>query len=73
MEETCKPVFNLVLEPIKRLMAKTGLANDDVYTVLYVGGSSRIPAVQRMLKEYFPNSKHDSEANPQEIVALGAA
>ena len=73
LEETCKPVFNQVLEPIKILMAKIGLANDDFDNFLYVGGSSRIPAVQRMLKEYFPYSKHDSESNPQEIADLGAA
>ena len=54
-------------------MRKVGLENEEIDRVVYIGGSSRILAVKEMLKKFFPSSVHDSEANPQEIVALGAA
>jgi len=54
-------------------MKNAGVKKEEIFRVLLVGGSSRIPAVRKMLAKYFPNSVIDSEENPQEIVALGAS
>ena len=62
-----------IFAPIKRLLSKANMTKDEISRVVLVGGSSRIPAVKRMLAEFFSDCIMDDEINPQEIVALGAA
>lgn len=58
---------------IDDVIKKGGLNISDVDTVVVVGGSTRVPAVQRMLEEKFGKSKLDLSINPDEVVAQGAA
>ena len=60
------------LEPCKKAMSDAGLSNSDIDEVILVGGSSRIPAVQKLVEDFF--SKVPSKGvNPDEVVAVGAA
>ncbi len=58
--------------PLKQAMKDSGLSNNDINQVILVGGSTRIPAVQEMLKKELGKDPHKG-VNPDEVVAMGAA
>ncbi|SFQ99750.1 molecular chaperone DnaK [Desulfoscipio geothermicus] len=58
--------------PTRQAMADAGLEPKDIDKILLVGGSTRIPAVQEAIKEYFQKEPHKG-INPDECVAIGAA
>ena len=60
------------LEPCKKAMQDAGLSNSDIDEVILVGGSSRIPAVQQLVEDYFGKAPSKG-VNPDEVVAVGAA
>jgi len=60
------------LEHIKTAMSDAGLDNDEINEVIMVGGSTRIPKAQEVVKEYFGKELNNS-VNPDEVVAAGAA
>jgi molecular chaperone DnaK len=60
------------LEHIKTAMSDAGLDKGEIDEVIMVGGSTRIPKVQEVVKEYF-NKKLNNSVNPDEVVAAGAA
>jgi molecular chaperone DnaK len=60
------------LEHIKTAMDGAGLDNDDINEIIMVGGSTRIPKAQEVVKEYFGKELNNS-VNPDEVVAAGAA
>ena len=64
--------LNRTLEPCKKAMADAGMAPNSVDEVVLVGGSTRIPKVQEMVKSFFGKEPHRG-VNPDEVVALGAA
>ncbi|MDR2662771.1 MAG: molecular chaperone DnaK [Treponema sp.] len=59
-------------EPCKKALADAGLTADDIHEVILVGGSTRIPAVQQIVKELFKKEPNRG-VNPDEAVAIGAA
>jgi molecular chaperone DnaK len=59
-------------EPCKKALADAGLTADDIHEVILVGGSTRIPAVQQIVKELFKREPNRG-VNPDEAVAIGAA
>ncbi|MDR2209924.1 MAG: molecular chaperone DnaK [Spirochaetaceae bacterium] len=59
-------------EPCKKALADAGLTADDIHEVILVGGSTRIPAVQQIVKELFKHEPNKG-VNPDEAVAIGAA
>ena len=59
-------------EPCKKALADAGLSPDDIHEVILVGGSTRIPAVQQIVKELFKKEPNRG-VNPDEAVAIGAA
>ncbi|MDR0598657.1 MAG: molecular chaperone DnaK [Treponema sp.] len=59
-------------EPCKKALADAGLSADDIHEVILVGGSTRIPAVQQIVKELFKKEPNKG-VNPDEAVAIGAA
>ncbi|MDR2702117.1 MAG: molecular chaperone DnaK [Spirochaetaceae bacterium] len=59
-------------EPCKKALADAGLSADDIHEVILVGGSTRIPAVQQIVKELFKKEPNRG-VNPDEAVAIGAA
>lgn len=71
-ESLCSDVFNRLLEPCKKAVADAGIAKSEINEVLLVGGSTRIPKVQELVKDFFGKEPNKS-INPDEAVAIGAA
>ncbi|MBN2019720.1 MAG: molecular chaperone DnaK [Sedimentisphaerales bacterium] len=71
-EALCEPVFDRLKNPCVKALQDAKLAPKDVAEVLLVGGSTRIPIVQRIAKELFQKEPNRS-LNPDEVVAMGAA
>ncbi|MDR1306684.1 MAG: molecular chaperone DnaK [Treponema sp.] len=59
-------------EPCKKALADAGLTADDIHEIILVGGSTRIPAVQQIVKDLFKREPNRG-VNPDEAVAIGAA
>jgi molecular chaperone DnaK len=60
------------MEPVKKALADAGTKPSDIDEVVLVGGSTRIPKIQQLVKEYFGKEPHKG-VNPDEVVAVGAA
>ncbi len=71
-EQLAEPVFNRLKGPCEKALADAKLSPNDIAEVLLVGGSTRIPKVQQIVKEHFGKEPNKS-LNPDEVVALGAA
>lgn len=72
-ESLCDSTFKRVLEPVIKVLKDSKLAKDDVHEVVMVGGSTRIPKIQKMISEFFGGKKLNLGINPDEAVAYGAA
>jgi len=72
MEKLIHPLIKRTLEPCKQALSDAGLSVNDIDEVILVGGSTRIPAVRRFVKEFFHKEPHRG-VNPDEVVAMGAA
>ena len=71
-EDLCKDLFNLCKEPILEVLEKSGDEKSDIDEIVLVGGSTRIPKIQSMLKEFFNGKELNKKLNPDEAVAYGA-
>ncbi len=71
-EELTRDLVEATREPIELAMQDAGIKPDDIDTVLLVGGSTRIPMVQELVREYF-DKPPQRNISPEEVVALGAA
>jgi molecular chaperone DnaK len=65
-------ILNRTLEPCKRALADANVTPSQIDEVVLVGGSTRIPRVQEMVREFFGKEPHKG-VNPDEVVAIGAA
>jgi molecular chaperone DnaK len=72
-EEMVAPLIQSTLEPLQRSLKDADLQPDQIDRILLVGGSTRIPAVQRAIQEFFGGKELDRSVNPDEAVAMGAA
>jgi len=72
LEALCEPVFDRLKGPCRKAMEDAKLSPKDIAEVLLVGGSTRIPKVQQIVKEIF-NKEPNKGINPDEVVAMGAA
>lgn len=72
LESLCEDVFRRLLEPCKRAIADAKVSKDQIDEVILVGGSTRIPKVQQLVKDFFGKEPNKS-VNPDEVVAIGAA
>ncbi|MEO1296709.1 MAG: Hsp70 family protein, partial [Cyanobacteria bacterium J06636_16] len=72
-EQLAKPLIEGTLEPVKQAIKDADLTPDDIDKILLVGGSTRIPAVQAAISEFFGGKTPDRSVNPDEAVALGAS
>jgi len=71
-EQLSDSLINATLEPCKKALKSAGMKQSDIDEVILVGGSTRIPAIQETVKEFF--GKNPSKGvNPDEVVAVGAA
>jgi len=71
-ERLGEPVFEKLKEPCRRCLEDAKLTPEDIDEVILVGGSTRIPKVQEIVKELFGKEPHKG-VNPDEVVAVGAA
>ncbi|MFC0542604.1 molecular chaperone DnaK [Kutzneria chonburiensis] len=72
-EEITRDLVERCLEPVKRAMADAKVTADDIDEVILVGGSTRIPAVQALVRRLTGGKDPNMSVNPDEVVALGAA
>ena len=72
-EKLVQPLVKKTIEPVKRALKDAGMKPEDIDRIILVGGSTRIPAVQAAIGNFFPGKPSDTSVNPDEAVALGAA
>ena len=72
-EELNADLFRKTLGPVKKVMEDAGLKKSEIAEIVMVGGSTRIPKVQELVKEFFDGKEPNKGVNPDEAVAYGAA
>ncbi|XP_023148866.2 heat shock 70 kDa protein 14 [Amphiprion ocellaris] len=72
-ELLCSSLLNKSIQPIQLLLEKAGLSARNINKVVLCGGSARIPRLQQMMREMFPDVDLLSSAPPDEVIAVGAA
>lgn len=72
-EELNRDLFEKTLEPVKRVLEDADFEKEDIHDIVLVGGSTRIPKVQQLIKEFFNGKEPSRGINPDEAVAYGAA
>merc|ERR1719352_1672085 len=72
-EELNIDLFKKTLQPVSKVMDDAGLKKSEVDEIVLVGGSTRIPKVQQLIKDYFNGKEPNRGINPDEAVAYGAA
>ncbi|KAG1460772.1 hypothetical protein G6F46_009658 [Rhizopus delemar] len=72
-EELNNDLFRKTLKPVEQVLKDAGLTKDKVDDIVLVGGSTRIPKVQKLLQDFFNGKKPSKGINPDEAVAYGAA
>ncbi|XP_013194820.2 heat shock protein 68-like [Amyelois transitella] len=71
-EELCSDLFRDTLVPVQQALQDAKMTKDQINEIILVGGSTRIPKIRSMLKEFF-NKPLNASINPDEAVAYGAA
>ena len=71
-EQMVEDILQRTMAPLKQALADAGLKPNNIDEVVLVGGSTRIPRVQHLVKEFFGKDPHKG-VNPDEVVAVGAA
>jgi L1 cell adhesion molecule like protein len=72
-ESLCDDLFRKCMGPVEQVLKDAKLGKGDIHDVVLVGGSSRIPRVQALLKEFFNGKELCQSIHPDEAVAYGAA
>jgi len=72
-EELCMDLFKKCLEPIRQVLEDKKMRKEEIDDVVLVGGSTRIPRVQQLIKDFFNGKELNKGINPDEAVAFGAA
>merc|ERR1719262_1211069 len=72
-EEINSDLFKNTLGPVKQVLEDSGLKKNQIDEIVLVGGSTRIPKVQQLIKDFFNGKEPNRGINPEEAVAYGAA
>ena len=72
-EELCMPLFKETIPPVEKVLKDAQMSKSQIHDVVLVGGSTRIPKVIDLLKEFFNGKEPNRSINPDEAVAYGAA
>jgi L1 cell adhesion molecule like protein len=72
-EELNSDLFRSCIPPVEKVLTDSKLSKGEIHEVVLVGGSTRIPKVQEILKEFFNGKELNKSINPDEAVAYGAA
>merc|ERR1712050_535007 len=72
-EQLNMDLFEKTLKPVKTVISDSNFPKSDIHEIVLVGGSTRIPKIQAMIKDYFHGKEPNRGINPDEAVAYGAA
>ncbi|KAF9779966.1 Heat shock 70 kDa protein [Fusarium sp. DS 682] len=72
-EELCQDLFRSTIQPVDRVLSDAKIDKSHVHEIVLVGGSTRIPRVQKLITDYFNGKEPNKSINPDEAVAYGAA
>ena len=72
-EQLTDSLFKKCLQPIEKVMVDSKLDKGEIHEVILVGGTTRIPRLQKMVSDYFNGKQLNKSINPDEAVAYGAA
>merc|ERR1712070_167960 len=72
-EELCIDLFKKTLGPVQKVVDDSELKKSEIDEIVLVGGSTRIPKVQSLIKDFFNGKEPNKGINPDEAVAYGAA
>jgi len=72
-EELCADLFRSTLEPVEKALRDAKMDKSSIHEIVLVGGSTRIPKVQKLLSDFFNGKELNKSINPDEAVAYGAA
>merc|ERR1711962_798930 len=72
-EELCSDLFRGTLDPVEKSLRDARLDKNAINDIVLVGGSTRIPKIQKLLQDYFNGKELNKSINPDEAVAYGAA
>ena len=72
LEDLCRDLFDSTLDPVHKALSDAKLSSSDIDEVILVGGSTRIPYIQELVKKELGKEPHKG-VNPDEVVAMGAA
>lgn len=72
-ENLCMQLFKQCIEPVEKVLNDAKMDKSNVDEIVLVGGSTRIPKVQELLKQFFNGKELNQSINPDEAVAYGAA
>jgi L1 cell adhesion molecule like protein len=72
-EELCQDLFRSTLQPVDRVLTDAKIDKSQVHEIVLVGGSTRIPKIQKLITDYFNGKEPNKSINPDEAVAYGAA
>lgn len=72
-EELCADLFRSTLEPVEKALRDAKMDKGQINSIVLVGGSTRIPKIQKLLQDFFNGKELNKSINPDEAVAYGAA
>ncbi|KAJ3007323.1 70-kilodalton heat shock protein [Thoreauomyces humboldtii] len=72
-EELCQDLFRSTVDPVEKVLRDSKMDKNSVDEVVLVGGSTRIPKVQKLITDFFNGKEPNKSINPDEAVAYGAA
>jgi L1 cell adhesion molecule like protein len=72
-EELCADLFRNCIDPVEKVLRDSKIDKSKVHDIVLVGGSTRIPKIQKLLSEFFNEKELCKSINPDEAVAYGAA
>ncbi|KAK4295027.1 hypothetical protein Pmani_032385 [Petrolisthes manimaculis] len=72
-EELCSDLFRGTLEPVEKSLRDAKMDKAQIHDIVLVGGSTRIPKIQKLLQDFFNGKELNKSINPDEAVAYGAA
>lgn len=72
-EQLNDDLFKKTLKPVGKVLKDSGLPKTDIHEIVLVGGSTRIPKVQTLVRDFFDNKEPHTDINPDEAIAYGAA
>lgn len=72
-EELCADLFRSTLQPVEKALRDAKMDKSKIHEIVLVGGSTRIPRIQKLLQDFFNGKELNKSINPDEAVAYGAA